>query len=641
MVFMARTSLPQALEPPQLPRPALTSALRRCTTGMNPALCMVRVRFLEILAPSADTGPALPPSQTQPSRYHPPPAAAPHNGRFSGSRSRPLPAPPAIQPSPGASISSSSPQYHHHPHRTNEPISPETPLKSHYPRHVQGSLSSLVSTQHLSSNQLPPHRGEVIDSQPGHSNGSQRSLYDYSGNQQSYGDPYQSGHRPPRISVPELTVDNLEPTPAHHRHSQTGGHLSHTPSIRRDYDSRRMPVAPAIPPPSGVASYYPPDGTSSSSLNGGYHYVADPRVMQHRQQPSYTAGRSSPTAPSPVNRSPIVVSPPADGDDEGIGGVGAALLRSSSTASSFASAGSLLQEPHRSSVQHGEYTPSSRESPAPTPTNSNRNLPGSSLHPPFGEDFSRSSAVSSSNSAGSYAYPHVPSNVATSPDVGSSRRKGGEYRRMANVKGPLELHDDGDESDDPDDIDELRFVNLSLLSHVANLLKNKVPRGTHVKGGIPYCKAFTGKDVVSTIQTYIQKEYQSNAGIPLADRKLALQVARSLQSQLFFYEVEWGGRKLTDGVEDVYMFLDEGDDNDGGGNSDAAGIPGERRSDVGRMDREELPTGVITLLTRCYSPSCTEAMSCYSYSCPRRASVGALIELWSVTYRLIRSLSHI
>jgi hypothetical protein len=214
---------------------------------------------------------------------------------------------------------------------------------------------------------------------------------------------------------------------------------------------------------------------------------------------------------------------------------------------------------------------------------------------------------------------------------------------MANMKGPLELHDDGDESDDPDDIDELRFVNLSLLSHVANLLKNKVPRGTHVKTGIPYSKAFTGKDVVSTIQTYIQKEYQNNAGIPLADRKLALQVARSLQSQLFFYEVEWGGRKLTDGVEDVYMFLDEGDDNDGGGNSDAGGIPGERRADVGRMDREELPTGVITLLTGCYSPSCAEGLSCYSYSCPRRASVGVLIGLWSAyraTYRLIHSLSH-
>ena len=537
-------------------------------------------------------------------------------------------------PSPGAGINSSSPQYHH-THRSDEPISPGPPLKSQYTRHVHGSSPSLVSTQHLSSSHPPQHRGDMLDHQHTHSIGSQRSGYEYSDSQQNYGDPYQSGHRLPRISVPELTIDNIEPTPTHHRQSPAGGFSSHTAPTRRDYDPRRMPVAPTISAGRPHSSpHYPPDGTSPSSQNGGYHYAADPRVMQHRQQPSYTPGRSSPTALSPATRSPVVLSPPVDDDDEGIGGVGAALMRSSSTASSFASAGSLLQEPHHTSGPHVEYIPSPRESP--TPTNSSRNLPGPSLHPFPGEDYSRAST-------GSYAYPPIPSNITTSSGVGSSRRKGGEYRRMANMKGPLELHDDGDESDDPDEVDELRFVNLSLLSHVANLLKNKVPRGTHVKGGIPYSKAFTGKDVVSTIQTYIQKEYQNNAGIPLADRKLALQVARSLQSQLFFYEVEWGGRKLTDGVEDVYMFLDEGDDNDGGGNSDAGGIPGERRSDVGRMDREELPTGVITLLTRCYSPSCTEAMSCYSYSCPRRASVSALIALWGVChaiYRLIWSPSH-
>jgi RHO1 GDP-GTP exchange protein 1/2 len=56
-----------------------------------------------------------------------------------------------------------------------------------------------------------------------------------------------------------------------------------------------------------------------------------------------------------------------------------------------------------------------------------------------------------------------------------------------------------------------------------------------------------------------------------------------------------------DGVEDVYMFLD---DQEGG--SDA--IP----------EREELPTGVITMLTRCYSPSCGDGVSCYAYSCPRK-----------------------
>lgn len=60
---------------------------------------------------------------------------------------------------------------------------------------------------------------------------------------------------------------------------------------------------------------------------------------------------------------------------------------------------------------------------------------------------------------------------------------------------------------------------------------------------------------------------------------------------------------LQDGVEDVFMFLD---DQESG--SDA--IP----------EREELPTGVITMLTRCYSPSCGEGVVCYSYACPRKVS---------------------
>jgi hypothetical protein len=83
-----------------------------------------------------------------------------------------------------------------------------------------------------------------------------------------------------------------------------------------------------------------------------------------------------------------------------------------------------------------------------------------------------------------------------------------------------------------------------------------------------------------------------------SDRRVALHVARSLQSQLFFYEVEWGGRVLQDNVADVYMFLDDQE-----GPSDAV--------------IEELPTGVITMLTRCYAPMCGEGGSCYSYACPR------------------------
>ncbi|KAJ7282099.1 Dbl domain-containing protein [Mycena rebaudengoi] len=156
-------------------------------------------------------------------------------------------------------------------------------------------------------------------------------------------------------------------------------------------------------------------------------------------------------------------------------------------------------------------------------------------------------------------------------------------------RGPLELHDDAEaywEDEDEED-DETRFVNFSLLSHIAVQLRDKVPRGTHVKGSIPYPRA-----------SQIQRELAINHGISTNDRRAAL------QSQLFFYEVEWGGRVLQDGVEDVYMFLDDQE-----GPSDAA------------PEREELPTGVVTMLTKCYSPSCSDEQQCYSYGCPRKGCV--------------------
>lgn len=91
---------------------------------------------------------------------------------------------------------------------------------------------------------------------------------------------------------------------------------------------------------------------------------------------------------------------------------------------------------------------------------------------------------------------------------------------------------------------------------------------------------------------------QQHSG-PKIDRKVALQVARSLQRQLFFYEVEWGSRILQDGVEDVYMFLD----------------------DAETGERVEYPSGVVTMLTKCYSIMCNEGTKpCYSYSCPLRVS---------------------
>ncbi|KAH7105901.1 Dbl-like domain-containing protein [Auriculariales sp. MPI-PUGE-AT-0066] len=198
------------------------------------------------------------------------------------------------------------------------------------------------------------------------------------------------------------------------------------------------------------------------------------------------------------------------------------------------------------------------------------------------------------------------------PVAGPSTRRVSDFERMNAMK--LELHDeeyedDGyeeEEEEDEDDVD--RFVNLALLSHIAVKVRDQVPRGTHVKGGIPYQRAFTGRDIVNTIQRLVQRDLMMNLGITSSqDRQIAIQVARSLQSQLFFYEVEWGGHTLTDSVEDVYMFLDDEVE----GMSDGA-------------PREELPTSVVTVLTKCYSASCTDGETCFAYACPRKAGAALL-----------------
>ncbi|KAJ3755039.1 CNH domain-containing protein [Lentinula raphanica] len=164
-----------------------------------------------------------------------------------------------------------------------------------------------------------------------------------------------------------------------------------------------------------------------------------------------------------------------------------------------------------------------------------------------------------------------------------------------------------------------RYINLSLLSHLSVQLKDKIPRGTHVKGGIPYPNAFTGKDVVSTIQGMIQRELAVGHGVSASDgeygkggrvRRLSLEVGREMQSQLWFCEVEWGGGVLEDGVEDVYMFLDDLGGGLGEGSSSSS------LTSAGGIT--ELPTGIVTALTKCYSPDCVEGVRCYSPRCPRK-----------------------
>lgn len=84
---------------------------------------------------------------------------------------------------------------------------------------------------------------------------------------------------------------------------------------------------------------------------------------------------------------------------------------------------------------------------------------------------------------------------------------------------------------------------------------------------------------------------------------------------LFFYEVEWGAQVLQDGVEDVYMFMD---DQEGGSDEP--------------IERAELPTGIVTILTKCYSASCDTA-GCYAYGCPRKVKIFAYLR-WTCVEQL-------
>lgn len=102
----------------------------------------------------------------------------------------------------------------------------------------------------------------------------------------------------------------------------------------------------------------------------------------------------------------------------------------------------------------------------------------------------------------SYLQPQPgPSQVqAAASSSNRSWKENDLITRLQDIKRPLQLHEGYDEEfyddEDPSEEGDDRFFNPALLSHIAVRLRDKVPRGTHVKGSIPYERAFTGKDIV-------------------------------------------------------------------------------------------------------------------------------------------------
>lgn len=141
----------------------------------------------------------------------------------------------------------------------------------------------------------------------------------------------------------------------------------------------------------------------------------------------------------------------------------------------------------------------------------------------------------------------------------------------------------------------LPLVYPALLARVAEVFRERLIIGDRVKNDLTYTNAFTGSEAVDLI-SYI---------IKTTDRNLALLLGRALDAQKFFHDVTYDHR-LRDANGEVYKF------------KETLGEDMPISSDV---------NGVFTLLTECYSPTCTRDQLCYSIACPRRLEQQARLNL--------------
>ena len=208
------------------------------------------------------------------------------------------------------------------------------------------------------------------------------------------------------------------------------------------------------------------------------------------------------------------------------------------------------------------------------------------------------------------------------------------------------------------------IVYPALLSRVAEAFRNRVQLSDQGKDGLTYKDVFDGREAVDKI-AYI---------IKTTDRNLALLLGRALDAQKFFHAVTYDHR-LRDNANDLYRFrtvvaspFSSGELEEEEGTVKATAAPllsqglehisaavltaqssptpsGESDSGFGDLfdgsnrapspshlsqsgtyrtnanvatDDAPLPTGVFTLLTDCYSPTCSRDRLCYSIACPRR-----------------------
>ncbi|WFD01264.1 RHO1 GDP-GTP exchange protein 2 [Malassezia yamatoensis] len=204
----------------------------------------------------------------------------------------------------------------------------------------------------------------------------------------------------------------------------------------------------------------------------------------------------------------------------------------------------------------------------------------------------------------------------------------------------------------------------ALLSEVARAFVKSIVTCDLNKNGLTYSHAFDGRQAVDNLAAIVRT----------TDRNLALLLGRALDAQKLFHDVNYDHR-LRDSVHEVYQFQwhhgQYGHEFDEDGTEtpkddsrelssrssirstsslrdlssglvagltplskrlqDSDHLESKRSSteendarwnedrDAGASEKllSHLPSGVFTLLTPCYSPTCTPSQPCYSIACPR------------------------
>ncbi|KAG2227132.1 hypothetical protein INT45_003862 [Circinella minor] len=153
---------------------------------------------------------------------------------------------------------------------------------------------------------------------------------------------------------------------------------------------------------------------------------------------------------------------------------------------------------------------------------------------------------------------------------------------------------------------QLSMVYPAVLSLVAQELYRRLPTTTLIKNDIEHHNVFRGKDAVERLLLILRTH----------DRNLAILVGRSLDAQNFFHDVNYEHR-LRDSADELYQFRESIDTTIG-----LSGMERDHTSNKPTVNEgnNDLPTGVFTVLTDCYSPTCTRERTCYSINCPRKAT---------------------